>query len=164
MDVTPQGTPYDGETTAAGRRMLTLARFPSYPAAQHLIDQLSDAGFPVERTRIVGNGVRSVETVTGRMTKGKAAVYGAGTGAWIGLFIALLFAIFTIGPVWWGVLLTTVLIGAVFGAIAGFVGHWATGGRRDFSSVTALEAAEYEVQVDADLYGEAQRITGQSVR
>ena len=61
-------------------------------------------------------------------------------------------------------LLTTVLIGAVFGAIAGFVGHWATGGRRDFSSVTALEAAEYEVQVDAGFYQEALRITGQPAR
>ncbi len=116
--------------SAPGARLLTLARFDAYPRAAHLVDRLSDAGFPVEHTRIVGNGLRSVEAVTGRLTKGRAALYGAGTGAWFGLFIALLFAIFTLGPVWWGVLGTTVLLGALFGAIAGFLGHWVTGGRR----------------------------------
>jgi hypothetical protein len=105
-----------------------------------------------------------VEQVTGRMTKGRAALYGAGTGAWLGLFIALLFAIFTIGPAWWGVLLTTVLVGAVFGAVAGFVGHWATGGRRDFASVTSLQADEYEVQVDAGLYEQAMRVAAVPTR
>jgi hypothetical protein len=143
-------------------RLVTLARFPSYAGAQHLVDQLSDARFPVAATRIVGNGVRTVETVTGRMTKGRAAGYGALNGTWLGLFIALLFAIFTIGPVWWGVLLTAVVLGAVFGAIAGFVGHWISGGRRDFSSVSGLEAAEYEVQVDASLYEDAMRITART--
>jgi hypothetical protein len=138
--------------------VLTLARFPSYAGAQHLVDRLSDAKFPVEHTRIVGNGVRSVERVTGRMTKGRAALYGAGSGAWFGLFIGLIFAIFTIGPVWIGVMLTTVLLGAVFGAFAGFVGHWATRGVRDFSSISALEADEYEVQVDAGLYEDALRL------
>lgn len=147
---------------AVEARLTTLARFDSYAAAQHLVDQLSDAKFPVENVRIVGNGIRSVEQVTGRMTKGRAALIGAGTGAWLGLFIALLFAIFTIGPAWWGVLLTTVLMGTVFGAIAGFGGHWATGGRRDFSSTTGLQAAEYEVQVDASLYEEALRLVGRS--
>ncbi|MCF6509177.1 hypothetical protein E9549_17465 [Blastococcus sp. MG754426] len=146
-------------TSAATGRLLTLARFGTYAEAQRLVDRLSDAKFPVERTRIVGNGLRTVETVTGRMTTGRAALYGAGSGAWLGLFIALLFTIFTIGPVWWGVLLTTVLIGAVFGAILGAVGHALTGGARDFASVTGLEADEYEVQVDAAYYDEAMRLT-----
>ncbi|MCF6733677.1 general stress protein [Blastococcus sp. KM273129] len=145
-------------TGAATGRLLTLARFGTYAEAQRLVDRLSDAKFPVERTRIVGNGIRTVETVTGRMTTGRAALYGAGSGAWLGLFIALLFAIFTIGPVWWGVLLTTVLIGAVFGAVLGAVGHALTGGARDFASVTGIEADEYEVQVDAAYYDEAMRL------
>lgn len=145
-------------TTSSTGRFVTLARFDSDAAAQHLVDRLSDAEFPVERTRVVGNGLRSVETVTGRPTTGRAALYGAGTGAWCGLFIALLFAIFTLGPVWWGVLLTTAVLGALFGAVAGAIGHWATDGRRDFSSVRSLEADEYEVQVDAGLYEEALRV------
>jgi hypothetical protein len=138
--------------------LVTLARYPTYAGAQRLVDQLSDAKFPVERTRIVGNGVRTVETVLGRMTKARAAAYGAGSGAWFGLFVGLLFAIFTIGPAWLGVMLVTTLLGAVFGATAGFIGHWATRGARDFASVTSLEAEEYEVQVDASLYGDALRL------
>jgi hypothetical protein len=147
-------------TSTSGSRLVTLARFDGYAGAQRLVDQLSDARFPVEGTRIVGSGVRSVETVTGRLTKARAALLGAGTGAWFGLFIALLFAIFTIGPVWWSVLLTTVVFGAVFGAVAGFIGHWASGGHRDFASVSTLQADEYEVQVDAALYEEALRVVG----
>ena len=147
-------------TSAATTRLVTLARFNGYAGAQRLVDQLSDAKFPVDQLRIVGNGLRSVETVTGRLTKGRAALYGAGTGAWFGLFIALLFAIFTIGPAWWGVLLTTVAFGALFGALAGFIGHWASGGHRDFASIRSVEADEYEVQVDAGLHEEALRVVG----
>ncbi|WP_369134052.1 general stress protein [Modestobacter sp. I12A-02662] len=149
-------------TNTITARLVTLARFDSYAGAQHLVDQLSDAKFPVEHSRIVGSGIRSVEDVTGRLTKGRAALHGAGSGAWLGLFIALLFAIFTIGPVWWSVLLTTVVIGALFGAIAGFIGHWVGGGRRDFASVRSLQADEYEVQVDAGLYDEALRVVGRT--
>jgi hypothetical protein len=147
----------DARTSATGR-LMTLARFDSYAGAQRMVDQLSDARFPVERTRIVGNGVRTVERVTGRLTGARAALYGAGTGAWVGLFVALLFAILTIGPAWWGVLLTAVPLAALVGALAGFLGHWMTGGHRDFSSVSSLEADEYEVQVDAGLHEEATRL------
>jgi|SRR3954451_3815940 hypothetical protein len=153
-------TPATTLRTDLSARLVTLARFDSYAGAQRLVDRLSDARFPVERTRIVGSGLRSVEIITGRLTKGRAALYGALTGAWLGLFIALLFAIFTIGAAWWGVLLTPVVFGALFGAVAGFIGHWVSGGHRDFSSVHSLEADEYEVQVDAGLHEEALRVAG----
>ncbi|SNR57262.1 general stress protein [Blastococcus mobilis] len=155
---TSAATPSTPATPTAQRRLLTLARFPSYAGAQHLVDRLADAKFPVERMRIVGNGIRTVETVTGRMTKGRAALYGAGSGAWFGLFVGLLFGLFAVGPAWIGVVLTTVLLGAAFGAVAGFIAHWATRGVRDFSSVSGLEADEYEVQVDAGLYEDALRL------
>lgn len=131
----------------------------SYRDAERLVDQLSDAGFPVERARIVGRDLRSVEQVTGRMTKGRAALAGAGGGAWIGLFIGLLFALFVVGPAWWGMLLWSILFGAVFGAVLGFAGHWATRGRRDFSSVSGLQARTYEVEVDAAHADEARELT-----
>ena len=59
-----------------------LREFDTYAEAQALVDRLSDAGFPVQNVRIVGEGVRIVEQVTGRMTKGKAALLGAAGGAW----------------------------------------------------------------------------------
>ncbi|SDN75835.1 hypothetical protein SAMN05660199_00613 [Klenkia soli] len=138
--------------------LVTLARFGDYASAQRLVDRLSDERVPVENTRIVGHGLTSVEIVTGRLTVARAALYGAGSGAWFGFFIALLFAIFTIGPAWLGVLLTTVVLGAVFGGLAGAIGHWATRGRRDFSSVSTMQAAEYEVLVEAAVHAQAARI------
>jgi len=142
------------------RTTATLREFGSYDQAQHLVDRLSDVGFPVERVRIVGTGLRSVEQVTGRLTKGRAAAGGALTGAWFGLLIGVLFAIFVIGPFGFGVMLSSVIFGSLWGALFGFVAHWATRGRRDFSSVRGLEAESYAVEVDAGYEAEAARAAG----
>jgi hypothetical protein len=123
----------------------TVATFDSYEAAQAAVDQLSDDGFPVENLDIVGSDLRLVERVTGRLTKGKAAAAGAASGAWFGLFIGLLVGLFTKGPAWLGLILGGLVIGAVWGAVAGYVGHAATGGRRDFSSQKTLVAMRYDV-------------------
>jgi hypothetical protein len=40
------------------------------------------------------------------------------------------------------------LIGAAWGAIFGFVGHWATHGRRDFTSVSTLAAERYDPKLN----------------
>ncbi len=144
-------------TPAHEGHLVTLARYPSYAGAQRLVDQLSDARFPVERTRIVGNGVRTVENVTGRMTKGKAALAGAGSGAWFGLLIGLLFAIFSVGPMWIWVVLTATVIGAFWGAVFGFVAHWSSRGQRDFASVHSLEAQRYDVYVTEQYAADAAR-------
>jgi hypothetical protein len=53
------------------------------------------------------------------------------------------------------VLIAAVVIGAVWGAIFGGVAHAATGGRRDFSSRTSLQAANYSVNVGEDHADEA---------
>src|SRR5215510_6341987 len=72
-----------------GRNMQTAATFPDYASAQRAVDFLSDEKFPVERTAIVGTNLRLVENVLGRMTTGRAAIAGAASGAWFGLFIGL---------------------------------------------------------------------------
>lgn len=143
----PSPQPATGQSTA-GRQL--VASFDSYLDAQRLVDRMSDDGFPVGEVSIVGDGVRTVEYVTGRMTKGKAALAGAGTGAWFGLLIGLIFAIFAVGPLWLWVVLTAVVIGAFWGAVFGFVAHWSTRGNRDFSSRQTLEAQRYDVYVSAE--------------
>ncbi len=120
----------------------TVARFNDYEIAQHAVDRLSDDGFPVENLDIVGSDVRLVERVTGRLTKGRAAMAGAASGAWFGLFIGLLMGIFTTGS-WFGLLLTGLVIGAVWGGAFGFMGHAATRGTRDFASARTLVASRY---------------------
>lgn len=140
-----------------------LASFRTYVDAQRLVDQMSDDGFPVEHVRIIGDGVRTVEQITGRMTTGKAAMAGAASGAWLGLLIGLLFGLFTIGPAaWLSILVISLVIGAFWGALFGFIAQWATRGRRDFSSVQTLEAQRYDVYVDASHGAQAARFAVQT--
>jgi hypothetical protein len=87
--------------------------------------------------------------VLGRLTVGRAALAGAASGAWFGLFLGLLFGIFSDSN-WLGVLLVAVLAGALWGAVFGAIAHAATGGRRDFTSRSSLQAGQYAVTVDAE--------------
>lgn len=134
-----------------------VATFPTYGQAQAAVDRLSDAKFDVSTLRIVGHDIRSVEYVTGRMTTGRAALAGLAGGAWWGLFLGILFGLFA--PVWgWlQVLLFTIVVGAGFGAVFGVLGHLASGGRRDFTSVQGLEAERYDVTSTPETAGEATR-------
>jgi uncharacterized membrane protein len=150
------GIPPGQHTAPAGPQHL-VASFPDYADAQRLVDRMSDDGFPVEHVRIVGDNVRTVEQVTGRMTRGKAAVAGAASGAWFGLLIGLLLGLFAVGPGWIWLVLVSLLIGAVWGAVFGFLAHWTTRGQRDFASVMSLQAARYDVYVDASHAAHAAR-------
>ena len=107
----------------------TVASYSSYPEAQAAVDRLSDDNFPVENLDIVGSDLRTVERVTGRLTRGRAAAAGAASGAWFGLFIGLLVGLFTRGPTWIGLIIGGLLIGAAWGAVFGFAGAAGSAGQ-----------------------------------
>ncbi|MCR8676066.1 hypothetical protein NWP10_09645 [Micrococcus sp. HG099] len=113
-----------GPLGAADHRVLESV--PDYARAQAIVDQLSDAGFPVEHVRIVGTGLRTVEQILGRMTTGKAAGRGAVQGLWFGLLLGLLFSIFSPGFGFLWILLIALGLGALWGAVFGATGHAAT--------------------------------------
>ena len=138
---------------------VTVASYPDYRDAQRAVDFLSDQGFPVQNTSIVGTGLRLVEQVLGRITTGRAAASGAGAGAWLGLLIGLLLGIFSVGG-WLAVVVTAVVIGAVWGAILGAVAHASLRGQRDFSSQSRLQASEYAVNVTAPYADDARQLLG----
>jgi hypothetical protein len=145
-----------GRTAHTGPAVV-VGTYPEYALAQQAVDHLSDNKFPVERTSIVGTDLRLVETVLGRLTTGRAAAAGAASGAWFGLFIGVLFGLFSDSN-WFAVILTTVLVGAIWGAVFGAIAHAATGGRRDFSSRSSLQAAQYAVLADAEVADEARAL------
>ncbi len=133
-----------------------VGSYGTYAGAQRAVDFLSDEKFPVERTAIIGSDLRMVETVLGRLTKGRAAMAGAGSGAWFGLLVGLLLTLFTtnhsdVFPL----MLGGVLFGAVFGAVFGFIAHAVTGGRRDFTSRSQIVAGRYDVVADAEVAEDA---------
>lgn len=128
-----------------------IGSYGCYEEAQQVVDYLSDHGFPIRGTMIVGTGLHSLERVVARMTHLRAAGWGAAGGAWFGLLIGLFLAIFSttaasaLPLVLWGL-----LWGAVAGAIFGLISHAMLRGQRDFVSESALVAAKYEVLVESE--------------
>lgn len=127
---------------------VTIAAYDNYLDAQRAVDALSDHRFPVAEVAIVGNDVHLVERVVGRVTTGRAALAGAGAGAWVGLLIGVLIGLFAVDG-WWTLLASGVVLGAAWGAAFGAIARTATGGRRDFASVSGLRASEYAIVVDS---------------
>ncbi len=135
-----------------------LGTYETYAEAQSIVDRLSKADFEVKQLSIVGNDLKTVERVTGRLTYGRAALAGAASGAWLGLFFGLVLTIFapptpqsltTIGA--------ALLIGAGFGMIFGIVTYAINRRRRDFTSTHQVIATNYQIIIDPLLTAKAQQ-------
>ena len=137
----------------------SLAVYDKYEDAQKAVDFLSDNEFPVQNCMIVGTELKQVERITGRLTNGRVAAAGALSGLWLGLFVGLIFSFFGKDSTSaLGMILSTAVLGAAFGAIWGLVGYLATRGQRDFSSVSAVVATKYEVLVEHKHLAAAQEL------
>ena len=138
----------------------SLGVYDKYEQAQRAVDFLSDHEFPVENCMIVGTELKQVERVTGRLTTGRVALGGLLSGVWMGLFIGLIFSFFGTGSAV-AVILSTVVIGALFGIVWALAGYAATRGRRDFSSVSRIVATRYEVLVEHKLAAQGRELLAQ---
>lgn len=128
---------------------MSLGVYERYTQAQHAVDYLADQGFAVQNLEIVGTELRSVERVTGRLTRGRIAAAGAASGLWIGLFVGIAFSLFS-NRNQLGFLFTTPLLGALFGLVWSQLGYSTATrhGTRDFASVKQVVATKYEVLVE----------------
>ena len=135
-----------------------LATYETYFEAQAAVDTLAKADFPVKKLSIVGNDLKSVERVTGKLTWGRVALAGAASGAWLGVFFGLLFFIFSPAGAGLPFVLAAVLIGAGFGMLFGVVSYALNRRRRDFTSTMQVIASNYQVIVDAALVNRARNL------
>jgi len=140
-----------------------LGTYDTYDEAQTVVDRLSRAEFPVKQIAIMGSDLRTVERVTGKMTYNRAALAGAASGAWFGLFLGLLLFIFS--PSQDGIIYVgaAVLIGAGFGMLFGLVSYGLNRRRRDFTSTHQVIAAKYEIVIDPSLTAKAQDVLSRPI-
>lgn len=134
---------------------MSLGVFDRYEDAQQAVDYLSDQSFPVENCMIVGTDLRQVERVTGRLTAGRVALGGLLSGAWMGLFVGLIFALFSQAGDAFMIVVWCVVFGAGFGLVWAMIGYSLTRGRRDFTSVSQVVATRYEVLTEHKLAEQA---------
>src|SRR5690606_16358564 len=134
-----------------------LGTYETYLEAQAVVDRLSKADFEVKKLSIVGNDLKTVERVTGRLTYAKAALAGAASGAWFGLFFGLVILLFS-PDCTFRLLGASLLLGAGFGMLFGIVSYAISRRRRDFTSTHQVLAASYQIIIDPELTAKAKDV------
>ncbi len=123
-----------------------VASTRDYESAQKTVSKLIAAEVPARDIAIIGQSVRTVERITGRLGYAAAARSGAINGVLIGLFLS---AILVLGnpdvPI--QLFVGFVFIGVAVGMLLSLVTYAIVRRRRDFASVTQFAADHYEVTV-----------------
>jgi hypothetical protein len=138
----------------------TVGRYTSYLDAQKAVDYLADQQFPVHMVSIVGNDLKMVERVTGRLSYPRVALSGALSGMWFGLFVGVMLSFFTPAGGTFSII-SSVLMGAAFFMLFGIVTYAAQRGKRDFTSTSQVVATNYDVVVSFEAAHEARRLLQQ---
>ncbi len=141
----------------------TVASVRDYEAAQKTVSKLIAGEVPARDIAIVGQSVRTIERVTGKLGYATAARQGAVNGVLIGL---LLSAILVIGnpEVPMQLFLGFIFIGVAIGMILSLITYAIVRRRRDFASVTQLAADHYEIAVQAASLVKARQVLGTAQR
>lgn len=136
-----------------------VASTRDYESAQKTVSKLIAEEVPARDISIVGQSVRTVERITGRLGYAAAARSGAVNGVLIGLFLS---AILVLGnpDVPMQLFVGFVFIGVALGMLLSLVTYAIVRRRRDFASVTQFAADHYEVMVQPASAAKARRVLG----
>ncbi len=144
---------------------ITIATYPAYDQARSAIDKLTAEAFPVQQVSIIGEGLKSVERITGAMSWGRAALSGAASGIWFGFFIGMLMVLWAPEASASGAYLSIALMmGAAFGILTGVLRYAMTRRQQSFTSVTQVVASNYVLVTPAEVATQAMRILGTTPR
>ncbi len=98
-----------------------------------------------------------VESITGRHGYAQAAAQGLFSGALIGTAFG-----FLLGLLSWADPISAfamaaygIVLGAVLGVVVSLITHWASSGRRNFSSVASIQAGRYVLLCDPEFAARA---------
>ncbi|WP_191905764.1 general stress protein [Microbacterium caowuchunii] len=150
------GTPFTAGSAEAGE---TVASFPNYEGAQKAVSSLIAADVPAKQIAIVGQGLRSIERITGRLGYGAAARSGAVNGLVLGVLFAFIFVLGT-PTVAIQAFVGVLLVGMAIGMLMNIIMYSFVRRRRDFASVMQVVADHYEVRVTSTHLGKARAALG----
>lgn len=134
-----------------------VGRYTSYLDAQKAVDYLADQQFAVENVSIIGNDLKTVERVTGRLSYPRVALASAATGAWFGFFVGLILMLFG-GQTSYASVISSMALGAVFWLLFGVIAYAFQRGKRDFTSTSQVVATSYDVIVAPAVSAEARQL------
>ncbi|MEC3973701.1 general stress protein [Amycolatopsis sp. H20-H5] len=121
-----------------------IGSYESYTDAQHAVDHLAGADFPVTDVTIVGVEPILVERIAGKLGWNKVLSSAAMSGAMFGVFLGLILSLMNPGAG-----LVPILIGLVagigFNLLFGALGYAANKNKRGFISQSQLVARRYDV-------------------
>lgn len=137
----------------------TVASFSTYEQAQKSVSTLIAGEIPARDIAIVGQGLRSVERVTGRLGYATAARSGAINGLFLGLLFSFIFVL-GMPTVQVSVFLGVLLVGVAIGMLMSLITYAIVRRRRDFASVMQVVADHYEVCVLPTSLARARTVLG----
>ena len=147
--------PRDSATIPRGE---IVASYDSYAEAQSAVDRLAHADFPIAEVSIVGSDLKSVERVIAKQSYGRAAIAGALSGLWLGLFFGFFLVVLSPAETSLPFIAAASLIGAGFGLILRVVTYSISRRRRDFTSVMQVIATSYSLIVGPDVANKARNV------
>ncbi|WP_199731527.1 general stress protein [Leucobacter sp. OH1287] len=137
-----------------------VSTYSTHAEARHAIDVLAEENFPVRSISLIGNGLSSVERVTGRVGWGRVAFSGASGGAYLGIFIGFIQVLLMpklaadIAVTFGSAIIICMGLGMLFAIIM----HGRNPQRRTFTSVTQVIASRYDLVVPDELLSQARSI------
>ncbi|WP_405218012.1 general stress protein [Agrococcus sp. Ld7] len=138
---------------------VVVASYETYAQAQAAVAKVSSSDTELAGLAIIGNDLKLVERIVGRLTWGKVAMRGAIRGLGFGAFLGLMFLVFV--PEAITSVLVFPLLGLAFGILLAVVQHAIIRRKRDFASTQQVLAARYDVVAPQTVAGRAMQVIGQ---
>lgn len=136
-----------------------IGRYDNYLDAQKVVDYLADNDFPVSNVSIIGNDLKQVERVRGKLSYPRVAGQGALQGAVIGLFFGILLSLFGTSGTWnIAPMLAGMLLGAVLFMLMNVVNYAMQRGKRDFDSTSQILPSSWDVVVEHSVANQAKQL------